>query len=63
MIKALRQKAGLTQKELSEKTNIDCATISLYEKRKRLPTMTNIKIIAIALKTPAVDLVKYYYGI
>lgn len=48
-IKTYRKKAGLTQKELAEKTKLSIATIQGYEQEKYLPKAENLRKIAKAL--------------
>ena len=48
-IKTYRKKAGLTQKELAEKTKLSIATIQVYEQEKYLPKAENLRKIAKAL--------------
>lgn len=57
MLKNLRLKKGLTQKQLSEITNIDCATLSLYENGKRQPPPTKIYALARALNVSVGEIV------
>ena len=48
-IKTYRKNAGLTQKELAEKTKLSIATIQGYEQEKYLPKAENLRKIAKAL--------------
>jgi len=45
-LKKYRNKAGLTQQQLADKTGIDRATIVRYENGSRTPPLENLKILA-----------------
>lgn len=47
-LKEIRKKAGFTQKELAENTEISRSTIANYESGKREPDIENLCIIAYA---------------
>ena len=59
IIRASRIKAGLTQKELGEKTGIDGATIGKYERGILNPKFETVTKIAAVLDIPAKKV--YYY--
>ena len=61
-LKELRVKKGLTQKELSELTTIDCATLSLYENGKRQPPLYKIILLASALNVSTGEIVSCILG-
>ena len=61
-LKELRIKKGLTQKELSELTTIDCATLSLYENGKRQPSLHKTILLASALNVSTGDIVNCILG-
>lgn len=46
-----RQKRGLTQLQLGDKTGIDPNMISRYERETATPTLENIKRLALRLKS------------
>jgi transcriptional regulator with XRE-family HTH domain len=48
-LREMREKAGLTQKELAEKTGIGQASISSWEQGLREPLIGNVPILAEAL--------------
>ena len=52
MIKNLRNKKGLTQKELAEKAGIATITLQQYERNKREPRKEVLSKIAVALNIP-----------
>ena len=58
-IKQARTGAGLTQRELSERSHISTTQLSAYENSKQLPGLTNLAVIANALNT-SIDYL--YYG-
>jgi transcriptional regulator with XRE-family HTH domain len=52
VIKAAREKAGLTQVELAEKIDINRVYLSGIENGSRYPGINNLVLIATALKMP-----------
>ena len=58
MLKQLRLKTGLTQKELSEKLNVKQNTISMWESGKAQPPLNKIYALASALNVSAGEIVK-----
>ncbi|AKG36137.1 helix-turn-helix domain-containing protein [Paenibacillus durus] len=42
LMKALRERAGITQEKMAEELNVDQATISRYENGRQEPTMSFI---------------------
>lgn len=55
-IRSARKKAGLTQKELAEKTGLAEITIRQYENNKREPRNETLQKISIALNIPVSEL-------
>ena len=60
MIKQLRIRKGISQKELAKLLDIDQTSISKYEKGQRNPTPENITKIAKALNAPETYLMDNY---
>lgn len=58
LIKKFREKKGLTQKELAEKTGVTTEYISYLENGQRTPSLTLLENIAKVLKTTVKDLIK-----
>ena len=56
-LSAARKKAGLTQKELSNKTGLSLSSIKRYENGEREPSFSTIENIALSLGINALDLV------
>ncbi len=46
IVREYRKKAGLTQKELAQKTGLAIGTIQQYENNKRIPTSRNSRILS-----------------
>lgn len=61
-IKMARTKAGLTQKQLAEKSGIATITLQQYERDVREPKLVTIAKIAHALDLYASDLIKDRWG-
>lgn len=59
-IKKARKNAGLTQKQLSEKTGIPAITIQQYERGVRAPKVDSLQKISIALGVSLDDLLGTY---
>lgn len=57
-IKRIRKEKGLKQKELAEKLNMPVSTLANYENNKREPNLDTIHLIASALDTLEVFLLK-----
>lgn len=53
-----RERLNLTQKQLSEIAGIRQNTISNYENNKTTPSISNVKILADALKIDTNELIK-----
>ena len=56
IIKLTRKKAGLTQKQLAQKTGLSVATIQGYEQNKYYPKIDSLNKIAMALSVSIGDL-------
>lgn len=61
-IKEARKNAGLTQRELAEKSGTATGTIQQYELGKRQPRLEQLRAIAAALGVQVVDLLGPYDG-
>ncbi|MFH9073466.1 helix-turn-helix domain-containing protein [Streptomyces alboflavus] len=57
-IRAARQHAGLSQLQLGERVGRDHKTISRWENAIRVPSLTDLLLIANALDVPLADLVR-----
>ncbi|HUM84137.1 MAG TPA: helix-turn-helix transcriptional regulator [Lachnospiraceae bacterium] len=55
-LRHFRQNAGMTQKELAEKSGLAVESICKYEQGRRLPKPENMKNLAAALQMPPEDL-------
>lgn len=62
VLKELRKKSGLTQKELAEKTSLSIATIQGYEQGKYKPKGNNLIKIADVLNVPVYELLGLKYN-
>ena len=58
-IKKLRRKAGLSQHELALKSRVDLTSISEIESGLRNPSLKTLHKIALALKVPMHELLKF----
>lgn len=58
-IQKLRQKLGMTQKELAEKVGVSNTAIMRYEKNQRIPRKPILEKIAVALNTTPSDLMGF----
>lgn len=58
-IKTLRLEKGITQKELADALNVDMATISNIERRKRPLRVSELEDFSNALGVRVVDLITY----
>ncbi len=61
-IKKARKKAGITQKELAEKTGLSIASIQGYEQGKYCPKFETLKKIANVLNVSCLDLSDSFQG-
>lgn len=55
-LSGLRQKAGLTQKELHKKTGIPMSSIAMYETGERIPSLKRAKKLAKFFEVPIEDI-------
>jgi len=55
----MRTKAGMTQAQLAEKTNLSIDSISRMERGERAPSFESLEKIAIALKSDPADLLNF----
>ncbi len=60
MLKELRERANLTQRELAEKLDISESSICLYEKGLRKPSIDMLPKLAELLKVDVSELVKCF---
>lgn len=58
-MKRLRKKAGLTQEEVAEKTNLSVTFIGLLETGQRKPSLKTLQRIASAIGVKAKDLLPF----
>lgn len=58
VIRELRHKRGLSQEEFGFECELHRTYISLLERGKRIPSLTTIIQLALALKTPPSEIVK-----
>lgn len=57
LIKAARERAGMTQEELGKKIGVTGVAIMRYEKGQRQPRLAQLQAIAAALGVPVQDLI------
>ena len=57
LIKAARERAGMTQEELGKKIGVTGVAIMRYEKGQRQPRLAQLQAIASALGVPVQDLI------
>lgn len=62
-IALLRKKAGLTQEQLAEKTNLSLTFIGYLEIGQKSPALKTLNKIATALKVRVKDLIPYWVSI
>lgn len=55
-LKALREKAGMTQNELEKASDLPTCVVSFYENGTRQPGLNNIKALCRGLKCSASEL-------
>ncbi|MFE6408131.1 helix-turn-helix domain-containing protein [Streptomyces sp. NPDC057837] len=57
-IREARRAAGLSQVQLGERVGLDHKTVHRYETAQRAPTITELLLIADALRVPLAELVR-----
>lgn len=58
-LKRLRNKSGITQEQLAQKTGLSATFIGLLETAKRRPSLKTLQKIASALKVKTSDLIPF----
>ena len=55
-IRSLRQKAGLSQRQLAQRMNVPRTYVSKIENEKAMPTICSLERVAVALQVSVIDL-------